>query len=63
MFGVVGPLEENLDSFGPLGFVVQRNSDHKTQKFKLKSGRALKHYLNEKNLVHGLVIAINDFKI
>ena len=36
-FGVVGPLGENLDFFGPLGFDVQTNSDHKTQKVKLYS--------------------------
>ena len=32
IFGVVGPLGENLDFFSPLGFDVQTNSDHKTQK-------------------------------
>ena len=28
---VVGPLEESLNFFSPLGFDVQTNSDHKTQ--------------------------------
>ena len=32
IFGAVGPLAENLDFFSPLGFDVQTNSDHKTQK-------------------------------
>ena len=31
-FGVIGPLGENLDVFSLLGFDVQTNSDHKTQK-------------------------------
>ena len=34
IFGVVGPLGENLDLFSPLGFDIQINSDHKTQKIK-----------------------------
>ena len=33
-------------------FAVQTNSDHKTQKIKLYSVRALKHYLSEKSLIH-----------
>ena len=57
IFGVVGPLGENLEFFGPLGFDYQTNSDHKTQKIKLYSVRALKSYLNEKNLIHGRVMA------
>ena len=57
MFGIVGPLGENLDYFSRLGFDVQNNSDHKTQKMKLYSVRALKRYLNEKNLIHGRVMA------
>ena len=32
IFGVVGPLGENLDFFSQLGFDVQTNSDHKTKK-------------------------------
>ena len=31
-FGVVGPLAESLDFSSPLGFDVQTNSNHKTQK-------------------------------
>ena len=57
VFEVVGRLGENLDFFSPLGFDVQTNSDHKTQKIKLYSVRALKRYLNEKNLIHGRVMA------
>ena len=52
---------ENLDFFSPLGFDVQTNSDHKTQKVKLCSVRALKHYLDDKSDTwssNG-----NDFKI
>ena len=58
IFGVVGPLGENLDFFSPLGSDVQTNSDHKTQKIKLYSVRALKRDLNEKNLIHGRVMAM-----
>ena len=32
IFGVVGPLGENVDFFGSLGFDFQTNSDHKTKK-------------------------------
>ena len=46
MFGVVGPLGENLDFLVHLGFDVQADSV-----------RALKRYLNEKNLIHGRVMA------
>ena len=51
IFGVVGPFGENLDFFSPLGFDVQTNSDHETQKIKLYSVRASERYLNEKNLI------------
>ena len=62
IFGVVGPLAENLDFFSPLGFDVQTNSNYKTQKIKLYSVRTLKRYLNEKNLIHGRVMAmISEF--
>ena len=43
--------------FSPLGFDVQTNADHRTQKIKLFSVGALKRYLNEKNLTHGRVMA------
>ena len=36
------PLGENLDFSSPLGFDVQTNSDHKTQKLKLYSVSAFK---------------------
>ena len=45
-------LGRNLDFFISLGFDVQTNSNHKTQKVKLYSVRAVKRYLNDKNLVH-----------
>ena len=51
MFVVVGPLGENLDFFSPLRFDVQTNSDHKTPK-----NQALVS-LNDKNLIHGRVMA------
>ena len=57
IFGVVSPLQEDLDFFSPLGFDVQTNSDHKTQKIKLYSVRAFKGCLNEKNLIHGRVMS------
>ena len=44
-------------SFSPLGFDIQTNSDHKTQKIKLYSVRVLKRYLTEKNLIQGRVVA------
>ena len=54
IFGIVDPLGENLDFFSPLGLT---NSDHKPYKIKFYSVRALKRYLNEKNLIHGRVMA------
>ena len=57
IFGVVSPLGENLDFFGPLGFDTQRNSDHETPKIKFYSVKALKCNLNDKNLIHGRVTA------
>ena len=54
--GVVGSLRENLNFFSPMGFDVQTNSGHKTQKIKLYSVRASKCFLNEKNLIHGQVM-------
>ena len=40
-----------------LGFDFQTNFDHKAQKMKLFLVGALKRYLNEKNLIHGRVLA------
>ena len=57
IFGVIGPLGENLDFFSPLGVDVQTNSDIKPKKIKLYSVRALECYPNEKNLTHGRVMA------
>ena len=48
IFGVVGLLGKNLDLYSPLGYDVRTNSDHKIQKIKLYSIRALKRHLNEK---------------
>ena len=56
-FGVAGSLGRKPRFFSPLRFDVQTNSDDKTQKIKLYSVRALKRYLNEKNLIHGRVMA------
>ena len=39
--------------FGSLGFKIQSNFDLETTKINLHSVRALKRYLNEKNLIHG----------
>ena len=58
IFVVVGPFRENHDFFSQLGFGVQTNSDHKAQKIKLYSVRALKRYLNEKKAIHGRVMAM-----
>ena len=64
IFGVVGPLAENVDFFSPLGLDVQTNSDQKTQKIKLYSVRALKRYRNEKNLIYCRVMAtISKFRL
>ena len=48
---------ENLDFYSALGFDVQTNSDLKTQKVRVYSVRALKRFLNEKNLINGRVMA------
>ena len=42
IFEVVGPLGENWDFFSPLGFDIEKNSDHETSKIKLYSAIALK---------------------
>ena len=44
-------------SFSPVGFDVQTKFDPKSQKIKLYSVRASKRFLNEKNLMHGRVMA------
>ena len=54
---VIGSLEANLNFCNPLGFDIQRNSDHETPKIKLYFDRALKRYPNEKILIHGRVKA------
>ena len=50
---VVGPLGEKCEFFSPLGFKLQSNFDLETTKIKLHLVRALKRYLNEKNLLRG----------
>ena len=57
IFGVAGPLGENVAFLSPLGFDVQTNSDHKTPKIKLFSLRALKSCGNERNLIDARVMA------
>ena len=47
---------EKTSFFSPMGFDVQTNSGHKTQKIKLYSVRASKCFLNEKNLIHSQVM-------
>ena len=54
---VVGPLGGNFDFFSPSGFEIQSDFDYRTSKIKFYSVRALKCYLNEKNLIHGRVTA------
>ena len=50
---VVGPLGERFEFFSRLGFKIQSNFDLETTEIKVHSVRALKRYLNEKNLIHG----------
>ena len=52
---VVGPLGGKFDFFSPLRFEIQSDFDYRTSKIKFYSVRALKYYLNEKNLTHGRV--------
>ena len=62
ILGVAGPLGENVDISSLLGFDVQTNSYHKTHKIKTQSVRALKRYLNKKNVIQGRVVAtISEF--
>ena len=56
-FGSRQSFGKNLDIFSPLGFEIQRNSDHETPKIKLYSVRALKRCLNKKAMIHGRVTA------
>ena len=54
---VVGPLGGKFDFFSPSGFEIQSDFGYRTSKIKFNSIRALKCYLNEKNLIHGRVTA------
>ena len=48
--------------FSPLG--IQINSDHEIPEIKLYSFRALKRYLNERNMIYGRVTAtISEFSV
>ena len=49
---VAGPLAGKFDFFGLSGFEIQRDFDYKVSKIKFYSIRALKQYLNEKDLIH-----------
>ena len=53
----VGPLGEKLDFFSPSGFEIQSNFDYRTSKIKFYSVSALKRCLNEKNPIHGQIMA------
>ena len=44
-----------MDFFSSSGFEIQSDFDYRTSKIKIYSVRALKFYLNEKNLIHGQV--------
>ena len=54
-------LSQNLESWveGSIysGFEIRSDFDYRTLKIKFSSVRALKCYLNEKNLIHGRVMA------
>ena len=50
---VVGPLGGKFDFFSLSGFEIQSDFDYRMEKIKFYSVRALKCYLNEKNLIHG----------
>ena len=54
---VVGPLGGKFAFFSHLGFEIQSDFDYRTPKIKFYSVRALKCYLNDKNLIHGRVTA------
>ena len=52
-----GPLGGKFNFFSPSGFEIQRDFDYRSSKIKFYSVRALKCYLNEKNLMHDRVTA------
>ena len=55
---VVGPLREKFDFFCHSGFEIQSDFDYGSLKIKFYFVRALKCYLNEKNLIDGRVTAM-----
>ena len=54
---VVGPLGGKFDFFSSSGFEIQSDFVYRTVKFKIYSVRALKCYVNKKNLMHCRVTA------
>ena len=52
---VVGPLGGKLDFLSTSGFEIQIDFDYRTSKIKFYSVKALKCYVNEKNLIHDRV--------
>ena len=55
---VLGPLRGKFNLFSPSGLEIQSDFFYyRTLKIKLCSARPLKSYRNEKNLMHGRVIA------
>ena len=59
---VVGLLGGKFDFFNPSGFEIQSDFDYRTSKIKFYSVRALKCYVNEKNLMHAWSSNSNDLK-
>ena len=57
IFGVVGPLGENLDFLVHWDLTLKQILITKPKKIKLYSVRALKLYLYEINLIYGRVMA------
>ena len=46
-----------FDFFSPSGFGIKSDFDYRTSEIRFYSSRALKCYLNEKNLINGRVTA------
>ena len=58
------PLGGKFDFFSPSGFEIESDFDYRNSKIKFYFVRALKCYLNEKNLTHGRVTAtISKFSL
>ena len=50
---VVDPLGGKFNFVSPFGFEIESDSDNRSSEIKFCSIRALKCYLNEKNLIRG----------